>query len=367
MADEFSPGDLSVMQGFIEAHGTPPADNPPTSALTPSAAPAQPTAQPPDDEVVGLDDATLQALGLMPPDAPAASDEDGATTGAAEALDLAALAQALGLDADDLLADPAGGVKLKTKVDGETAEVSLAELRKGYQLQKHFTRQQEQFLAEQRQWEQARQQQEQQLQQQAALATEVLRQEEQTLTQQYTLDWDALRKDDPAEYAAMVAEYNQKLAVLRQRQQSVIGTLRERQEQQEREQAQADQALLQREQALLYEAMGWKDAKEAQTHAQKLIDYFKGPLGLTEQQIGRIRDHRLFVAVDKAAKYDELMQRVALSKKRVAEAPVMPAEKSTAAPRAASPRRVVDESLARLRKDHSVDSAADVFLKLKVV
>lgn len=366
MADQVPTSDLAVMESFLAQYGGAPEASPGDGGRAEK--PAIPSESPPvneGDEDSGLDPATLEALGLVPAGTP--SPQDGDEDGAPQPqVDLDLFAKALGLSADDLSFDGTA-VRLKTKVDGEQAAVSLDEMRKGYQLQKHFTRQQEQFLAERRQWEQAVADREAQLRAQADMATEVLASEEQALKQAYTLDWDSLRVEDPGEYAAKVAEYNQKLAGIRARQSDLVARFQERQRHQQMEHAQKMQATMQQEQEFLRQALKWDDQDKAVQGAKAIFEYLSNSVGLPAEQINTITDHRAFVVADKARRYDELMAKVEIARKKVSDpSPKIPSGNAPI-PRGQTARRQTQAAMSRLRSDHSVESAAEVFKHLKVV
>ena len=350
-----SPDNLEMMQSIIAQYGDPKAFGGP---------PADPSVD--DEPETEPEDELIQALRLDSEPEKGADDE-GEEDGAEQKpqYDLATIAKTLGLDETDLSVGE-DGVRLKTKVDGEEGEVSLAELRKGYQLQKHFTKQQEQFLAERRQWEEARQKQAAELQGHVALATQVLQEEENQLREDYTLDWNTLRQEDPAEYAAKLAEYNQRLTGIRRRQQELTEKTQQQVQKMQQEQAAKLQEHLAVEQSKLSEALQWKDEKTRTEGAQRLQAYMTGVVGLAPEQLNTIYDHRAFVLAEKARRYDEAMAKLETAKKKVAEAPKVPTG-GTAPPKATSQRRNVDQAMNRLRKDHSVESAAEVFRHLKVI
>lgn len=354
--------DIALMENFIAQHGEPPKEKSEARLpSSPSREPSEPRSANPDspereEEEESLDVSTLEALGLIEGD-----DEEGTPE---RQVDLAGIAETLGLDPADLSYGK-DGLRIKTKVDGETGEVSLAELRKGYQLQSHFTRQQEAFLAERQQWEQARAQREQYLQQQEGMAQAVLQQEEQALKAKFTRnDWDQLRRDDPAEYAAMVAEYNQQLSDIRGRQQNLARQMQQRQQETTQQWQQQMAQVAQQEQRALVEKLGWKSPEQIQANGKKLQEYlFKQ--GFSEQDLAGILDHRAFVLAEKARKYEELAARVDLAKKKIAEAPNTPSGKALRPVK--GDRRKLSDAQDRLRKNHSDDAAAEVFRLLKVI
>jgi hypothetical protein len=276
-------------------------------------------------------------------------EEEGAP---AQAGDLADIAKALGLDTEDLSRDAGGVLTVRTKVDGVESRVPLSELRKGYQLQSHFTRQQDAFLKERQQWEEARQAREQQIVQQSVIAAQILDGQEAELKAAYTRDWNALRHEDPAEYAAQVAEYNQKLQRIREQRNSVVGEIqRKAQEIQQQQQAYLAQRFYAERDALV-RSLKWDDPKitpeKRNQHWGSLVDYLTKTNGFTEQELASVLDHRAYVLADKARKYDELVARSQVAKKRITETPAVPSAKSSPSTVSQSSRN--EKRLAELEK-----------------
>lgn len=363
MADFVSKyGTEGALEGLREtdSEATPPKDKTPP----PSAFPEDDGDGDGDDD--GLDVATLQALGLAPKDEKKVSSEDDDDaeedgTGSS-AIDLASLAKTLGLDADDIAID-SGQLKLKTKVDGAEATVSAAELRKGYQLQKHFTKQNEEFLQQKQAWEQARQQQEARVQQLAQTATQVLDAEETALNQQYTRNWDEIRKDDPAEYAAQVADYNQKLNTIRQRKAGLVQNLQQRQQEAMQKRQEQVVKVRQKGRQVLSDRLDWKTDQDFQEKGGRLKEYMIGKLGFNSQEIDNIIDPRPFLIAEKARKYDEVMSKADVARKKIVAAKKTP---TGSAPKpSGGKRKRLDTAKARLAKTGSLDDAAAVFANMK--
>lgn len=364
------------MADFVAKYGAGPAleglqDNTPVTAAPVSPLPDErsPTSLPPGDvteseQTSELDAATLQALGLAPPDAspPGENAENEGTE--QSAIDLASLAKTLGLDASDISLE-GGELKLTTKVDGERAQVSMGELRKGYQLQKHFTRQNEEFLQQKQAWEQARQTQETQAQQLAHMATNVLDAEELDLNKRYTRNWDQLRQDDPAEYAAQVADYNQKLNRIKERKNTLVSELQQREQQAWQEQQQQLQQAQQSGRQVIAEEFGWNDEKTFVEGGRRLRDYMVDVAGFQPQEIDGIRDPRPFLVSEKARKYDEIMAKANLAGKRVAKAHKVPAGQASTS--TGGKQRALRAAQQQLAKTGSEEDAASVFAKMGIV
>jgi hypothetical protein len=270
------------------------------------------------------------------------------------------------LEADAVTWTP-DGVRFKAKVDGQIVEVSPEELRKGYQLQSHFTRQQEEFLRQRREWEQAVQAREQEVTQAATIASQVIDAEETAFKQKYTRnDWDKLRQEDPAEYAALVADYNKGLQDIRGRRQQLLTGMQARQQQQSQEYQQRMAQHMQEQGAKLVETLGWKDQKAVEEGGKRLNEYMLAQ-GFTPQDLQGVYDHRAFVLAEKARQFDALQAKIAKARTKIQEAPRMPAGGPAAAPGNTGETKLRRDAQKRLKESGSLGDAADVFQRLKVV
>lgn len=378
MAKPDSPTDSPVtsMEDFVQKHGAQAAldgiqdESAPNKPASDSSKPSEESGNLQQDpsslqkDSKDLDAATLQALGLIPEgDAPGAPSADSGEEGdtAPPSIDPATLAQVLGIPTDDVTVS-SNGVSVKTKVDGQESQVSLEELRKGYQLQKHFNRQNEEFLRQKEQWEQARHAQEAQLQQSLTVADSVLQAEEQALQKQYTRDWKALRAEDPSEYAAQVAEYNQRRDELNQRKQQVLQAFQQKQQEQHQQLQEYLSKARQDGAARLAQELNWDNQEKVETGRKQLYGYLQQTVGLQPQEIENILDHRVLVLTDKARRYDELMQKVDLSRKKVTETRSMPT--GTASKPMGGKVRKLQDSMAQAKKSGRVEDAAEVFKQL---
>lgn len=307
---------VAKLNEFLAKRGGDPVELPPDAPAAPMASevpptPAEPTASLGEPEVI--DEETQAALAAL-------DDADEVDAEAKPSIDLAALAEHLGLESGDFSLDERGRVRLRTKIDGQENEVSLGELRKGYQLQKHFTQQQENFLREKSQWEQRKASEEENYRNQMALAHEVLVGQEEALKREYTKDWSVLRRDDPAEYAAQVAEYNQRLNDIRGRRSQLQQELQRKQAEYQQQWQTQYQDTLARESRKLVEALGLEDGKatdeQRQQRFQGITEYL-GKQGFQPQDLQGIVDHRAYLMIDKARRYDELMAKVSKAKAKL--------------------------------------------------
>jgi len=364
MSDLPMQSDTDLMQDFVTLRGNAPTEE---GLKGPARGSRQPESETPQEvegeEDEGLDEATLQALGFGKTEEPSSGETGDAGS---PTVDLEALTKALGLEADAVTWTP-DGVRFKAKVDGQTVEVSPEELRKGYQLQSHFTRQQEEFLRQRREWEQAAQAREQEVTQAATIASQVLDAEETVFKQKYTRnDWDKLRQEDPAEYAALVADYNKGLQDIRSRRQQLLTGMQAREQKHAQEYQQRMVQHMQEEGSKLVQTLGWKDQKAVEEGGKRLNEYMLAQ-GFTPQDLQGVYDHRAFVLADKARQFDALQAKIAKARAKIQEAPRMPAGGTTAAPGDKGEIKLRRDAQKRLKESGSLDDAAAVFQRLKVV
>ena len=144
------------------------------------------------------------------------------------------------------------------KVDGEEQEVTLDELRNGYQRQADYTRK-SQALAEQRKAYEANLQAIQSEREQYSQALEMMAaQQKNELAQYESIDWKTLKEDDPMEYMEKRLEYQEtrdKIARVEQERQRVAA------EQQQRVQHQLSE-IMQTELTKLKEEIGRASCRE---------------------------------------------------------------------------------------------------------
>ena len=204
-------------------------------------------------------------------------------------------------------------------------------MRAGTQLQRHFTKQQEQFLQQQKQWEQARQAREQEIGTRESMAREVLEAAERDVIARYTKSpeyWKQLEQDDPVQFSVETARFNRELQEVQARKARFEQMAQARAEQTQAEQQQALQQHLAQEQAKLADALGWSKPgvtpEQRQKHANDIYSYLTERVGFQPQELQGVLDHRAFVLIDKARKYDELLAQRDIAKKRVSETPAVP-------------------------------------------
>jgi hypothetical protein len=243
------------------------------------------------------------------------------------------------------------------KVDGEEQEVTLDELRNGYQRQADYTRK-SQALAEQRKAYEANLQAIQSEREQYSQALEIMSaQQKNELSQYENIDWKALKEDDPMEYMEKRLEYQEtrdKIARVEQERQRVAA------EQQQRVQHQLSE-IMQAELTKLKEALP-AYADPSSNLKNELRDYGLS-LGFSQQDLDSISDHRVVLVLHKAMLQDRAAQGTV--RKAKASKPVPKVVKSgTPESKAQRSKKASQQRRERLAKTGSTRDATSVFLDL---
>jgi hypothetical protein len=235
------------------------------------------------------------------------------------------------------------------KVDGKEVEVTLDELQKGYSRTQDYTRKTQQVAEMRKQTETEltaiRAEREQYAQLLGALSEQV------KAAAEPQIDWDRLYREDPIEYVRqreVMRENREKAAAIQSEQQR----LSEISQQEQMKQLQAHKA--KQSQALLEAVPSWKDPAKAKAEKAMLIE-FGQKMGFTTQELGNIYDHRVVLALRKAALYDQMQA------KRQGIKPVTNNGPKPAKPGAAGRVSQMSDSVRakqRLAKTGRVDDAA---------
>lgn len=186
------------------------------------------------------------------------------------------------------------------KVDGKEVEVTLDELQKGYSRTQDYTRKTQQ-VAEARKAAEAELQAIRAERQQYAQLLGALSEQVKTAAEPQ-VDWDRLYQEDPIEYVRqreVMRENREKAAAIQAEQQRLSQISQQ-------EQMQQLQVLKAKESEKLVEALPtWKDPAKAKAEKAMLVE-FGQKMGFSPQELGNIFDHRVVLALRKAALYDQM-------------------------------------------------------------
>ena len=239
------------------------------------------------------------------------------------------------------------------KIDGKEVAVTLDELQKGYSRTQDYTRKTQQIAEVRKQVEAETQAVRAERGQYAQLLGAL---QAQLQASEPQVDLDRLYNEDPIEWV-------RQKEVLRERQEKAYAIQAEQQrlsEISQQEQMQNLQAHKARESHELLEAIpAWKDPAKAKAEKTMLVE-FGQKMGFTPQELGNIYDHRVVLALRKAALYDQMQAK---------RANIKPANNGPRPAKPGAAGRVSNNTEAlraqqRLAKTGRVDDAADAIYKL---
>ncbi|MGZ8270732.1 MAG: hypothetical protein ACXWT5_06075 [Methylophilus sp.] len=207
---------------------------------------------------------------------------------------------------------------ITVKVDGVEKQVTLDELKNGYQRQSDYT-QKTQELSQQRQAVEAEKAQYNQYVQSIPMLAQVAQQNANAAVEQlYSQEMVELAQTDPAEYVAQKARIEQTIAENTKAFQQMQQQYADYQNQQQQVQSQQRQEMMTKGHELLSSQIdGWSNGS-----AQKAInDYALSAAELTAEELNNLYDPRYVKILNKARLYDELTSKTNVAQKRVAAVP----------------------------------------------
>lgn len=242
------------------------------------------------------------------------------------------------------------------KIDGQERQVPLHDVIKSFQLEGHVNNKsielsnaQKQFQEEQNQ---ARQIIAQQVQQNATLGNMAMQQ----LTAEFQrVDWNALRATDPAQYAALHADFQQRQGQIQQ----YLSTVTQQQQMmQQEEQTRLTQKIEQERQLMLQKNPEWSNPEKFSEARSQIASYAK-EVGFSEAELGQVYDHRLMQVLRDAASYRALQAKNPETLKKVRQAPPMAkaGTRQNTSPDAAK-REAIMQRLRQNPRDQDVQAAA---------
>lgn len=241
----------------------------------------------------------------------AAQQPDGEQTPAYASLD--ELLTSMKVDPESVKSLP-----VTVKIDGVEKAVPLAEVIKSYQLEGHVNNKsievsnQKQALEQERtQWRQATQQALSQHQAMGNLALQMLNHDF------AKVDWNTLRASNPAEFAALQAEFQQRQGQI----QNFLGQVQQQQASAQAEQQQLMQQNLAAERERLHAAIPeWRDPAAFEKDRQQISQYARN-LGFQDAELNQIFDHRYMRILHDAARYQALQAKAPEVLRQVRQAP----------------------------------------------
>lgn len=253
--------------------------------------------------------------------------------------------------------EPKEPEKFTVKIDGKEVEVTLDELKNGYQRQSDYTRKtmevSEQRKAAEAEYQKARQERDiyaQNLNQQQALLTAVLQEQSQT-------NWQQLLETDPVEYLKQQHLFQQRQAAYQkvQLEQQQLAQI-----QQVEQDKFIQRHLLGEQQSLLSKVPEWKDKAKSKAERESIKKYLADS-GYQPNEIDSVADHRAVLIARKAMLYDNMMSKAKAAAKKMETTP-----QRVERPGSGNSPNVDKRSAAfqRLSKSGSIEDAAAVFASI---
>ena len=300
------------------ARAEPPADEAPASTEeTLEALEQEALGEPDTDEVEPDLELAEQEQDADDPDPDADGDEDQVTSDKFEFVD--EVAEAAGMDTEEFLAN----IRVKTKVDGEDGEVTLAELVKGHQLESSFTRKNQQWIEQKKAETEKLESERSKLTDHFQLAVSAFEMAQQQLMSDFEgINWNELQQSNPAEWSAKRQQFGERQARLNQARQQSQQQIEQRLAQQKAEEAEATNQRLDREHKILLDKVpAWTDEKVREQEATEVAKYLSS-VGFDESEISNLNDHRLVVLARAAmGQQGPSKKQLELAKKKVNETP----------------------------------------------
>lgn len=197
--------------------------------------------------------------------------------------------------------------KVKVKVDGEEAEVTLKELQSGYSRTQDYTRKTQAAAEERRQLEEKEEQVLQQQLEWGNALSQLNTRLQAGLSGRTEEDWQRLRQEDEVAYYEerdKERQTQERMQAIQQEQQRV------QQEYQQRQQKQMERTVREEKEKLMAALPDWQDEEVARKDYTQMTKYSQ-EVGFTEQELGNMVDHRAIRVLRDAAKYRALQEKKA--------------------------------------------------------
>lgn len=215
---------------------------------------------------------------------------------------LSEIAESLGVSESDLY-----DIKLKTKIDGQDGEATLAQLVKSYQLEGHLNRKsmevsdlKKEIEKERESIEQHKQQKLSELNQAGEIARQLL------LGEYQSIDWDKLKKEDSIGYLEKKAQFEEYQQSLNQ----IYGLIQQENQKVQQQQQEKLKKYIEDQQTKLRNAVPeWKDEKVLKAQYSELINFLRDDIGVTKDELNTILDHRFYLLARDAKRYRDIQKK----------------------------------------------------------
>lgn len=216
----------------------------------------------------------------------------------------------------------ANTLKLSVKVDGQPTNATIKELVDSYQIQQAAEKRLEEAKAVRKAAQEEVHTRALALNEQLAIAQELVG----AVEKSFKLELDSnemkeLRENDPAEYAARIADINSRKEALEQVKREAANRLNKAGEPlSQQAQAERQQRIQQQTQYFLDSIPEGSDPEKLQGVVTSMVGYAE-TMGFSKEQVVGAEDARLLVLLDKARRYDALQKTTDAAKKKVVKVP----------------------------------------------
>lgn len=263
-------------------------------------------------------------------------------------------------DADDL---PEGNETPyhTIKYNGDEYEVTLEELKTGYQLKKDYTQKTQGLADEKKELDTLKTSLNQEREKYLQINQQLVSQQQSALKEYDKIDWAALKAEDPIGYVEKQVERQDAEKALVEQSQLAQRALTE----QQAELAERMNVYVQEQSAVLKEQLPeWADP-ETQVPLQKAITEYASASGYTDQDINSLVNARDLIVLNKARMYDELLlKRDAVRKKKTTETPSIRIKSSTPQGSKRKEAKSIEEKRKRLRSSGKQQDAQALLLDM---
>lgn len=269
------------------------------------------------------------------------------------------IAEALGMPVEKFLQS----IKGKVKVSGQERDVTLEEALKGYQLESDYRQKTMELSDHRKAFEVERDKQLNDVKARLGEAQHIAKFYEQQLMGEYnSINWQELRQSNPAEYAALQQDYNQRYQQLQQAKQQVAYEQQRLQYEETQKSQQAFQKSITEQREKLAEVIPeFRDPAKAKALKEEMRGFLKVN-GFKDEEIEQVYDHRHVLLIRDAMKYRGLQDKSPQIVNKVKDAPKL--LKPGAKPQFSKQTQLLKDARSRLRKSGNLKDAAQAIKHL---
>ena len=271
-------------------------------------------------------------------------------------------AEALDMDSAEFM----DSIKTKVKVNGEEFEVSLSDLRNGYQMEADYRKKTADLADHRKEFVNEVEAAKSEISQRIQLADQLVGNVEQMFMREFEgINWDGLEASDREEWLVQrqkFAERYQQVQALKAQVNDEAGRISSEAANKSKEEQQAIAA--QETQLLLDKIPEWKDPEVRKGDLGVLVDTAK-QYGFTEGEIDQAVDHRIFMMMNDIAKLKsqqtKQVEKTDIAKKKVKKLPKLlkPGQKRTTQQRKATRK---NEATQKFMKSGSRDDLVEALM-----